>query len=411
MNHRILTIPLMALCLVASCSSSSQDDPNIPDPPTPSPDLKSIGFGGNSGAWQDAPASRTTGSEGLEKFFKSFRVWGYKTIEDAPQLVMNGYQVEFQDNDDFWKYEGISNTQLNTTQTIKYWDYSAKDYRFFAYAPADATNVTTSQDANTSNETNASQGTVVSPTLSFRIPYSYSAEATETTAPYISELWHSDNTSSSTSKYGENVTLTFAPFIAKVRFRFKYPEDMEPPTITDISFHDKRWVQNETGSYSWKGTDADDLSTPISGTLIATYPLSGSSSGASSSSGTSSSPTFSWNTAETTGRGPIILSIPYEEDTDKIHQTEVRGKWYYTPPFKDIIQYTQGDYLISIKVNGNPVSATVNSEYMQWQAGYQYTYTFKISDTGSYITFEEVKVEKWNHNNNIDNNGSGTKDW
>ena len=415
MNIRFLTIPLMALCLVA-CSGSGQDDPSIPDPPTPTPDLKSIGFGGNSGAWQEAPTSRATDSKGLETLFKSFRVWGYKTTNNAPQIVMDGYNVEYKDNTAGsttsntadWEYVGIANTK--TTQTIKYWDYSAKDYRFFAYAPADATNVTTSQDVNTSNETNASQGTASS-TLSFHIPYSYSADATETAAPYISELWLSDNTSSSTSKYGENVTLTFAPFIAKVRFRFKYPEDMKSPTITDIAFHDKRWEQTETDNYTWKGKDADYQSTPISGTIIATYPLSESSSGTSSSSEASSVPTISWETAENTRRDPIILTIPYEEENDQIHQTDVRGKWYYVPPLKDIIHYTQGDYLISIKVNGNPVSATVNSEYMQWQAGYQYTYTFKISDTGTYITFEKVEVEKWNPNNNIDNNGSGTKDW
>ena len=149
MNHRFLTIPFMALCL-ASCSGSGQDDPNIPTPPAPNPDLVSIDFGGNSGAWQDAPDSRATDSKGLETLFKSFRVWGYKTTNNTPQIVMDGYNVNYTENTAGsttsnaadWEYVGIKN------QTIKYWDYSASDYRFFAYAPADDANIKSSTDDN-----------------------------------------------------------------------------------------------------------------------------------------------------------------------------------------------------------------------------------------------------------------------
>ena len=80
------------------------------------------------------------------------------------------------------------------------------------------------------------------------------------------------------------------------------------------------------------------------------------------------------------------------------------------PPM-DIVGYTQGSYTITAKVNGNPVSATVGSEYTQWKAGCQYTYTFKISETNTSISFAEVQVEQWKENGVLDNNGNGTKDW
>lgn len=392
----------MALCLL-SCSHSGQDDPFIPGSSE-----SGIAFGGNSGNWQEAGSragaqngaqigSKTgsragEGETGLETLFSSFRVWGFKTKSDALQeggnrtnghqegengtadiqKVMEGYLVDWQNNG--WEYIGKQNTFLNTTQTIKYWDYSASSYRFMAYAYNDETKeVTASTDANLSKTT-------------FSIPYAFSNDATSTTTPYISELWVSNNQSTGQNKYGEQVKLTFAPLIAKVRFKFKYAEGQKPE-ITEISFKDSRWQKDEAGK----------ATTPIKGNIIISYPLSETNTDVSKK----------WDNQET---GPLELTIPYEEKNDPIHQTSTYQKWYYMPPM-DIAKYTQGSYTITAKVNGNPVSATVGSEYTQWKAGCQYTYTFKISETNTSISFAEVQVEKWVENGVLDNNGNGTKDW
>lgn len=413
MKYRILTIPLMALCLVA-CSGSGQDDPSIPDSPTPSPDLKSIGFGGNSGAWQDAPTSRATGSEGLETLFQSFRVWGYKSTDNTPQTVMDGYNVEYKKNTESaegstagstpsntagWEYVGITNNQ--TTQTIKYWDYSATDYRFFAYAPADNTNIKTS----TSQTTDGNQQ------LSFSIPYTYSDETnttTITTTPYVSDLWFSDN-STTENKYGNTVKLTFAPIIAKVRFKFSYPDNIKSIKITDIKFRDSRLV-NESNTKIF----------PQKGNITASYPLSEiPQSDNTSSSATKGSypPTLSWTTSsDADAKGSLILDIPYEEESDKIHiltDKDKYNKWYYLPPLG---LSTDNDdkpssYTINATINSKHSSATVPVEYMQWKAGYQYTYIFKITEAGDDITFDDLEVEIWKTGENIDNNGSGTAGW
>lgn len=388
----------MALCLM-SCSHSGQDDPFIPGSSE-----SGIAFGGNSGNWQEAGSrvGAQTGSragEGeteLETLFSSFRVWGYKTkiaeADDATQngengaaaiqKVMEGYLVDWNTTDQAWEYIGKHNATLNLTQTIKYWDYSASSYRFMAYAyNAETTKVTASTDANLTNTT-------------FSIPYAFSKDATSTTTPYISELWVSNNQSTGQYKYGEQVKLTFAPLIAKVRFKFKYA-DGQKPKIEDISFKDSRWNKNADGSFNW--TAQNEPQTPREGNIVISYPLSETNAEVSKT----------WDNPKT---GPLELTIPYEEENDTIHQTDTYQKWYYMPPM-DIAKYTQGSYTITAKVNGNPVSTTVGSEYTKWQAGFQYTYTFKISETNTSISFAEVQVEQWRENGVLDNNGNGTTDW
>lgn len=374
MFKHIIFIFFMALCLL-SCSSSGQDDPFIPEP-----QQVGISFGGNSGSWQDASSRAGEGETGLESLFTSFKVWGYKTKNEngstnsSTQKVMNGYRVDWNTSSNDWEYIGTYNASLNLHQTIKYWDYSALQYHFWAYAPATASGVIARENTNTNS-------------LSITIPYEFNSNATLTSTPYISNLC--------IPKIGDQVKLTFVPLIAKVRFKFKY-NDKQIASIKEISFRDERWKPTGKGTtFQWSGES--DKRTPVAGNIIATYPLSG----------TSTDVTKTW---KTTNQGILELTIPYEEENDENHQTDIRQKWYFMPPM-DIAKYQQGNYILSAKIEGNQVSATVGSEYMQWKAGFQYTYIFKVSETTSSITFAEVEVEQWNKNSNIDNNGTGTSDW
>ncbi len=393
MNIRVLTILLTALCLW-SCSSE-QDSPVIPEP-QPNPDLKAIGFGGNSGAWQDAPTSRTR-QNGLENLFQSFRVWSYKTTGNtdgkpsSPQEVMNGYQVLYNtDGATGWDYIGLTNPDLQTAQTVKYWDYAATSYRFFAYSPFHPDITAKTDDATAQAE------------LSFH--YEYSDTATATSTPYISELWFAMPTASSANavnnginQYGNCVTLTFAPLIAKVRFKFSYPSGTTTISVKDIKFGDSRYL-----------SDPSKADTPLKGTVTAAYPLTGTPA--------STTPQLSWsapNETDTPDCGQLVLDTPYEETNDSIHLLEdskLYGKWYYVPPL-NIIPYEQGAYTITAIIDGNHSAATVPSEYMQWKAGYQYTYIFKITEAGSLITFTDAEVERWVAGPDTDNNGNGTESW
>ena len=375
----ILSFFLMALCLL-SCSSSEQDNPVIPEP-----QYGSISFGGNSGSWQDAPISRA-GETGLETIATSFRVWGYKNTGGNhtdgftdTQNVMNGYIVNWTQpatgGTGSWDYTGIRNEELQTTQTIKFWDYSATSYRYFAFSPANAKVTTTllTKDGNTTTHLTAATQT------SFSIPFDYKEDAKSCTTPYVSDLWLSDNQNfGDEKKYGSCVKLTFAPIVAKVRIKFNYSENIKV-AITGISFQ----------------TKAGEV--PTAGNIRINYPITG----------TGTAPTYSWETTQT---GIINLSIPYEEDTDSNHQTTERKKWYFVPPSGNTTNTGQGDYLITATIDGKKSTVTIPAEYMQWKAGYQYTYIFKITEAGTVISFSNLQVEKWKESAPIQNTG-GTGGW
>lgn len=381
--YRILTIPFLALCLF-SCAGSGQEEPDVPTKPE-EPKGVSISFGGNSGTWQDAPTTRANKETGLETISKTFKVWGYKTTGgnytsgfDQSQNVMNGYTVNWtqqtanttSSNTADWEYVGIAN------QTIKYWDYSATSYRFFAYSiPTAAGNITApffSGPSTTEGSTYLH--------ASFSIPFNYDKDATNVSTPYISNLWLSDNQNFENRKYGACVKLTFAPIITKVRFKFNYQAESQV-SITNISFR-----------------NVNNAPSPTSGNIIINYPITGMDTQAS----------YIW---ETTGTetDPINLTIPYEEEGDLNHQTTTRKKWYFVPPLGDSKTTQQSAYIITADINGKKATATVPAEFMQWKAGYQYTYIFKITEAGTNIAFTNMQVEKWVETP-IKNNG-GTEDW
>lgn len=387
MHKHIFIISALAICLL-SCSTPEQDDLLIPEP-----QQGSISFGGESGSWQDAPTSRA-GETGLETIEKSFRVWGYKNTGGnhtdgftEPQKVMDGYIVNWNQpatgGTGSWDYTGIRNEELQTTQTVKYWDYSATCYRYFAFSPEDA-NVTTKllqEGGNSSNQTGttyeegSSNQTDKASKVSFQIPFEYKEEATSSSTPYISDLWLSDNQNfGDDKKYGACVKLTFAPIVTKVRIIFKYPENITNISIKDISF---------------KQTAGD---VPTAGNICITYPITG----------TGTQHVYSWKTTQT---GIINLSVPYEEEADKIHQTKERGKWYFVPPIGE-----QGTYTMTATINGKTSTAIIPEQYMQWKAGYQYTYIFKITEAGTVISFTKLQVEKWTESAPIQNTG-GTVGW
>lgn len=385
MYIRILTIVALAICLW-SCSSE-QDEPFVPE-------SKGIAFGGNNGTWQDAPTTRTTNT-GLETLFTSFRVWGYKTTSDvtslsSSQIVMDGYKVIFTQgsagntasNTADWEYVGIENPTLSIPQTIKYWDHSATSYRFFAYSPFRSDVTVTAPSA-------------ADPNVSLSFPFEYSDAATATSSPYASRLWLATPSSdASSSAYGSCVTLTFAPIIAKVRFRFIYPNGTKSVTMRNIQFSDCRFLE-----------DASKADTPLRGTIHATYPLTGIPSSMPS--------VITMTPASADATGQLLLTIPYEEPSDKVHILKdhtLYQKWYYVPPLANI-PYEQGAYTITANISGKKVSATVPAQYMQWKAGCQYTYIFKLSDVGDNITFADLQVEQWLPGAEIKNDGNGTQEW
>jgi hypothetical protein len=107
---------------------------------------------------------------------------------------------------------------------------------------------------------------------------------------------------------------------------------------------------------------------PQKGTVTVTYPLTGT------------------ETTETISAAPTdylaAITQDYWEgtDSDPAHLT-----WYTVLPAE------QDTYTMYVNVEGEAKTANVPGEYMDWKAGYEYTYIFKILEGGGFI-FDEVQV-------------------
>lgn len=101
---------------------------------------KEISFSGEAGKTTRADGDKT-GEQAAEYLKNNFIVFGCKTINDASQTVYDHYNVKWISNDTKWEYIGQPKNELNetaTNQSIKYWDYSATDYKFVAFSLGDA---------------------------------------------------------------------------------------------------------------------------------------------------------------------------------------------------------------------------------------------------------------------------------
>ena len=304
---------------------------------------------------------------------ETFKVWGYKNdVYDegtssftSYQTVMNGYYVNWTantagtttSNSHDWEYVGQEEDPSHI-QTIKFWDWSAKAYRFFAVAPSDA-NVTADMDGSGDSYT-------------ITLPADAEIEASHAileekiaATPYYSRLWFSTGNTVDypTRQFGKPVVLEFIKPLARVRFMFVYVYPREGITLENKCFK----------------ASADYIGSPVGiarkGTVTISFPLKGAETKESTSSVTPD------------GSNPKAL-VAFKEDYDsedysKVY-TETDGGWYTVLP-----NTTQGSYKLSVDVNKTTRYAEVPAEYMHWKSGYQYTYIFKIMEEGG-VEFDLV---------------------
>ncbi len=332
-------------------SACSQDDINTDNPDGTE---MAISFGGEIGEDEQTMGTRATQ---LGTLTTSFKLWGYKntgfTDPDYTglQQVFPGYTMTYDeaskgttsDNTHGWSYVGGS-------QYIKYWDKTASAYRFMAYAPADAA-VTQSATADA-------------------LTFSFTADATSETAinatPFVSHLWFSNNNYPDYPEYGKAVQMSFIRPFTRARFMF-IGEDGQP-----LETGDALVGAIDAATISFKPADTS-AKIAQSGTMQVTYPITGESLAESFAVAPSAS--------------LDAMTEPYEE-TVLIASTA--QKWYTVLP-----NNTQGAFRMELTVGGEQRSATVPAQFMQWKAGYAYTYVFKLS--GGEVQFESqlFVYDKW----------------
>ena len=371
-------IGLMILGLT-SCSGSSDDDLQESQPETNS-DMVAITFNGSGGA--ETAVTRADGTPLSEKA-TSFTVWGYKNMSYSAgvygetQTVFPGYVVN-------WTSNSAGTTTSNSSgweyvapnQTIKFWDWSAKAYRFFAVtgwsgedAPASVGGYD-AEKAYRAGENAVSMLANAVPVLDGGHIDLAATKAQMALAPYFSRLWFStgDPVAYPDKQFGKPVVLEFLQPYARVRFIFTYVYPREGIKLEDIQF------KPSDGSKHIARKGIVTVHYPTEGTAIKEWysisPLTGDGSGELD-----------------------YFSEDYDPEDDTKDYVKTDNGWYTVLP-----NNTQGSYTMSVTVNKGvePKTAVVPANYMQWLPGYSYTYIFKITDEGGVeIGWVESAVTPW----------------
>ena len=342
---------LIGLGGLTSCSSEQPEELQ-----EPSMTETAIAFAADE--QQEATVTRAATSL-QDKEVYEFKVWGYKNTSydnstgyGGLQAVFPGYTVKYLSNSaattatnsNGWEY--VNQQPIGEEeQTIKYWDWSAKAYRYYALAgtyTANADNKFT-MTADCSGDTDEAIATNMAK------------------APFFSHLWFSTGNAADypNQQFGKPVELEFLKPFARVRFLFNYSYAAEGVKVTSPSF---------------KPTDNSGIARK--GTVTVTYPLTGTA--------TSESYAVTENASPAEGEELVDFNEEYiPEGTEK---------WYTVLP----AVLTQGSYTLSVYINGTLNTCVVPAEYMSWLPGYSYTYIFKITEKGGVeIDLVQSAVTAW----------------
>lgn len=376
---------------LASCTS----DDFLGDTPgsTPTSANSAINFGGDAGKITRATKNEGTPQQMLDG---QFLVYGVKKTSET-QLVSvfpNYYvwDVEAKNtisNTNGWEYVGDADAdqlgtgkiKLTKKQTIKYWDYSASEYRFVAGSPINAF----SFDVPVTSASKDIKSATVK-TLAGHINPNEAGPALETNPVYIAapvKVAKEDG-------YQKPVTFTFQRQQSMVRVGLY--ETIPGYTITDIKFYDA------------------DGTTATSSNIILTsardnYFVGGSNvSGTVTYDWTTATPSYTYKYEDTnlvkkknwyagklehgvhakTSSEPIVATL---YGTDKDMSTTGYFTVLPTPTattasailIKCDYTLTADDFSgETIKVTG--ATAAIPAAYSKWEPNTRYTYLFKISE-------------------------------
>lgn len=373
--------------------------------------------------------TRATIEADANKLNRNFVVFGYKTVGGTPSIVFNNYQAKWvsntagstESNSANWEYVGYKNLPVGVTsnvgvtafsaltgsgqanetaidQSIKYWDFAATSYDFFAYSLGTGTGVTPTY-ATSSPMTNST--------------YTLTGSQAELGACYISKKEHISSLSSSSTE----VDLTFMNFLSKIQLGFY--ENIPGYSVKDIKFY----IDANTKSTGDAANDGKKPaiyggtnSIPTGGTYTITFDANYDPVVTLNSASTSDSKVE----FDAVSTGPNVwlsdyAARDYKEAEETIYLGRTASAATTTKQMTVLPNLTGAtltlkvDYTLvsrdgsteTIQVNG--ATATIPTAYTQWKPNYAYTYIFKISDNtdghigaveGLYpITFDAVVTD------------------
>ena len=398
---------LIGLIGLMGCSggedATGQTPTTPPTPTTPTITETAITFSGQQSEEQavsrganraneaNGPYSRRAGTP-LSESATTFTVWGFKNMDyndgtgvyGGTQTVFPGYTVKWisgsaattTTNSNGWEY--VAQQTSGDEQTIKYWDWNAKAYRYFAVTGWSGAEPPTPPATYEANKTYGANETYGPAGAYGAYAFSMLANASDATemakSPYFSKLWFSTGNVADyrDKQFGKPVTLEFLKPFARVRFLYKYSTPREGFKMTDQKFRPTDDV-----------SAADDAKVKIArkGTVTVHYPTEGTA-------------TKEWYTVVVDADKSTRLEA-FTEDFDPDNDTKVyntcENGWYWVLPI-----ISQDRYTLTVKVNNNDRAVTVPAEYMTWLPGYSYTYIFKVTEEGGVeIGWVEYAMTPW----------------
>lgn len=313
-----------------------------------------------------------------------FTVIGYKCKGSTESEVFPKYLVEYDNNK--YNYVGVNN------QTIKYWDTAATEYRFWGYTGTEWT-ISNSDRTLTIDNRQLRVGKTGDNVEHKTIDDNLFASL-ECVAPSVYDL-------------KVPVELCFNRPFSQVSLYFYY--DVMKPGVSSMK------IKNI------KLSPANGVKIYTKGSVVVTYPLSGTDPETVSVTGTNEQDTspcldflFDSELKGDVGHGvsnAIQAEIP-NSIVDGLELPNMPGvslgtratgddapyKFYYTLPMgSQNPDFELSLYLEELDSSGNlkrtvPRVATIPSTYMQWKPNYAYRYFIKISD--STLAFD-VTIDPW----------------
>ena len=365
--------------------------------------------------------SEHKGADAAGMLNKNFVVEGIKTVGSSVVEVFDNYNVNWTENTADktlsntanWEYVGqsiLTGKTAISAQTIKYWDYAAKQYDFWAYSLGGGS-ATVSTLAHDATLTSAA--------------YTFTGSASDLSKVYISDLVTAYNpTVTGLPEYQQQVNLTFRALVAKIRVGLY-------ETIPGYSVKNVQFYPSASGTAA--GTVALYAASavlPSSGTSTVYFPTVGSANkdnadynkahisfvtegGTKSANQTYGSLSYGEKESYEKTTGDIWLARNSAQPTWAVETGKPAGNYSIVLPNESGSVLTlKVDYTLEstdgsgeeITVHG--ATALVPAQYTQWKSNYAYTYIFKISDNtngktdvatgpeGLYpITFDAVVVD------------------
>jgi len=344
---------------------------------------KSISFTCSEG--NSTRASETS----LSQFANDFIVYGVKTKSGQAEKVFDNYVVEYGENTAYttesntnnWEYVGV-----RQNQTIKYWDYSANNYKYWAVA-----NVDNSQTLFTKNK---------------NIVTSASFDLTESNnLSNNGRVYFSKQKTVEQSSYAQPVVLEFLAAASRIRFGFY--ETIPGYEVIGLQFYGVE-TNGDFSTTSPQNNLVASSSFANAGTYQVDYTSETSNWVGDGPTETNSSKTFgALNLAETTPMGEMSSNPTYAGSAS----SDTPGYYTYILPYpgnstpltikcKFTLKSLDTDQRLEV---GNAM-ATVPAEYCQWKPNHSYTYLFKLTDN----KLKPITFVAYGDNDNTIDNQQGT---